>query len=367
MHNPITVCVSLIIVSPLSATHSSSSKSYVSQTCRIFIFKPFSCTTAQTVPIPKICADIGFILNARLLMVSIALIKVGEICVQFANGFLRDKSLLRKFHRWDAKDERFYIRFILQSFNFVSVSVPAANILPTNNSTGETLSTTFRHDDTESTTTSSVIFDHRPNHLHLPAPAKGSRRNSNDLKLCLRKENLNESDSPNRGRTQTFFSRNSKDRLKAMAEFDRRGSLESSEFRRLRNLKEPDRRSSSGLKHLSSLNKSADNLVSENHSIERPISTTSIGLKSPRQRKISNIFRKISVNSRSSSKTNLAKIKGKPYLKTTEEDLIRERDHAIDEWSRSATKCEELVDEVDMMLSHLANVRVLNYLLVAAN
>ena len=259
---------------------------------------------------------------------------------------------------------RVYIRFILHSFNFVSVSVPAVNVLPTNNSTifptGESSSTTFRHDDTESATTSPVIADHRPNHLHRPAPARGSRRNSNDLKLCLRKEQLNESDSPNRGRTQTFLSRNSKDRLKAMAEFDRRGSLESSEFRRLRNLKEPDRRSSSGLKHLSSLNKSVDNLVSENHSNERPVSTASIGLKSPRQRKISNIFRKISVNSRSSSKTNLAKIKGKPYIKTTEEDLIRERDHAIDEWSRSATKCEELVDEVDMMLSHLASVRALS-------
>jgi len=35
------------------------------------------------------------------------------------------------------------------------------------------------------------------------------------------------------------------------------------------------------------------------------------------------------------------------------ETILDERDHALDEWSESARKCEELIDELDNALTEL--------------
>ena len=81
-------------------------------------------------------------------------------------------------------------------------------------------------------------------------------------------------------------------------------------------------------------------------------------------RKLSNFFRKMSLNTSkslklSSSPDSIAKRNhnNNNNKSLNEQDiLVVERDRALEEWSESAKKCEELIDELDITLSELITV-----------
>ena len=45
---------------------------------------------------------------------------------------------------------------------------------------------------------------------------------------------------------------------------------------------------------------------------------------------------------------------------SNDREVVRERDRALEEWGRAATKCEELIEELECTLSELVVVRGVN-------
>eukprot|EP00111_Clytia_hemisphaerica_P004453 TCONS_00012734-protein len=70
---------------------------------------------------------------------------------------------------------------------------------------------------------------------------------------------------------------------------------------------------------------------------------------------ITNFLRKISINSK--SKHPVPSSPPKNRLLDDRETLISERDKVLEEWSESAKKCEELIDELDITLTELMAVK----------
>lgn len=188
-----------------------------------------------------------------------------------------------------------------------------------------------------------------------------NRRHSNDPKFGLKRDYLDYFTPPrNRAYTSLQKYQQTKSHMHLDVNtmtLDRRSSLGSTELSKT-NIKKSilNRRSSSGIRLLRNQKSSeeiCDSFNSENEMHAK---------KNPSVRKISNIFRKISTSSKNLSHSSkksrsLMLLDLKDGEDKDKEQILQERDHAIEEWSRAATKCEELVDEVDMMLSHLVTVR----------
>lgn len=146
--------------------------------------------------------------------------------------------------------------------------------------------------------------------------------------------------------------------------FDRRCSLESHELK-------SDRLQIILAKHASSylhLEDSTEAMsVADSGSSLIEINENAISTPTSRSRKLSNIFRKKSTHSKSSKENE--HLRGRKYgcsnrMSLGANDLdgvIRERDRALEEWGKSATKCEELIEELEFTLSQLIIVSITLY------
>ena len=101
-----------------------------------------------------------------------------------------------------------------------------------------------------------------------------------------------------------------------------------------------------------------ESIISVNSNIDDSrTSATHNNARSPKT--ITNFLRKISINSKSKHPTPSSPPKNR--LLDDRETLISERDKALEEWSESAKKCEELIDELDVTLTELMAVSFFLY------
>lgn len=142
--------------------------------------------------------------------------------------------------------------------------------------------------------------------------------------------------------------------------FDRRCSLESHELKSDR-LQIILAKHASSYLHLEDSTEAMSVVDSGSSLIE--INENAISTPTSRSRKLSNIFRKKSTHSKSSKENE--HLRGRKYgcsnrMSLGANDLdgvIRERDRALEEWGKSATKCEELIEELEFTLSQLIIIR----------